>query len=107
MSRYIDRITAFNELDFYKKMLDKRGVKRIEQYRTDRLKDFEIESVSYIERVWSDGDSFWKLSTEFYSDPQYWYVIARFNNAPTEAHVSVGDTIKIPLSLTTALQVIV
>ena len=107
MSRYLNRITAFNNLDFYKKILESRGVSKIEQYRTPILKDFEADSIIYIEKVWVDGDAFWKLSTEFYGSPNYWYIIARFNNAPTEAHVGIGDTIKIPLDLSTALQVVV
>ena len=51
--------------------------------------------------------SFWKISNDFYGSPEHWYIIARFNNTPTEAHVKIGDTIKIPISLAQALQVVV
>ena len=107
MSRYIDRLKAINDLDLYKDTLKKRGVKRLTQYRTHSLKHFETDSLHYIEKVWTDGDSYWKLSDEFYGDPQYWYIIARFNNKPTEAHIKVGESIKIPLNLSVALQVVV
>ncbi len=107
MSRYDDRITAINNLDFYKDTLKKRGVKKIEQYRTQTLKKFNINTIDYVEKVWLDGDSYWKLSKEFYGDPQYWYIIARFNNRPTEAHINIGDLIKIPVRLSHALQVVV
>ena len=107
MSRYNKSIKATNNLDFYKKELDSRGVKRIEQYRTPTLKRFNVDTIPCIERVWRDGDQFWKLSNQYYGDPQYWYIIARFNNMPTEAHVSVGDLIKIPINISLALQVVV
>jgi len=106
MSRYINKITAINDLDIYKKTLEKRGVLRIEQYRTPSLKQFETSELDFIEKVWMDGDSFWKLSDEFYGDPKHWYLIARFNSAPTEAHIKIGDTIKIPINLSAVLQVV-
>ena len=106
MPRYDKRITAVNDLDIYKDTFERRGVKRIKQYRTQTFKKVNIESFDYIERVWRDGDSFWKLSKTFYGDPQYWYIIARFNNMPTEAHVNIGDIIKIPINLSLALQVV-
>lgn len=106
MPRYDRRITAINDLDLYKDTFKKRGVRRIEQYITQTLKNIDVEAFDYAERIWRDGDSFWKLSTKFYGDPQYWYIIARFNNTPTEAHVSIGDTVKIPINLSMALQVV-
>ena len=107
MSRYNKNLTAFNNLLMYKETLDKRGVKRIEQYRTPQLKDSDFDGVDYVFHVWRLGDSFWKLSVEFYGVPKYWYIIARFNNKPTEASLSIGDEIKIPIDLSIALQVIV
>jgi len=107
MSRYNRNKVAFNDLIEYKELLDKRGVKRIEQYRTTPLKDMNIDGIECVIHTFGDGDSFWKLSTKFYGDPQYWYIIARFNNAPTEASVSIGDQIRIPISLSLALQVVV
>jgi nucleoid-associated protein YgaU len=106
MSRYKKSSKAINNLDFYKKEFEARGVKRIEQFRTPILKKFNTKTVPYVERTWKDGDLFWKLSNEYYGDPQYWYIIARFNNAPTEAHLSVGDLIKIPMNISLALQVV-
>ena len=106
MSRYRKRRKAVNNLKFHRKLLDSRGVRRVEQYRTQPMRDFEESDVEYYRRAWIQGDSFWNLSNEVYGDPSYWYLIARFNNTPTEAHVNVGDVIKIPINLTTALQVI-
>ena len=107
MSRYRNVRTAVNSLDEYKETLDSRGVKKIKQYRTQVLKNYDDSRIDYIERVWLDGDTFWKLAREAYGDQNLWYIIARFNNTPTEAHVKIGDIIKIPLDLSIALRVIV
>ena len=107
MSRYDNGDIAYNDLLLYKETLEKRGVKRIKQYRVQTLKNRNTKGVDYFNYIWKDGDQFWKLSNRFYNDPQYWYIIAKFNNTPTDAHVSVGDQIKIPIDLAIALQVVV
>jgi nucleoid-associated protein YgaU len=107
MSRYNRNKVAFNDLIEYKELLDKRGVKRIEQYRTSALKNLNIEGIESVIHTFGSGDSFWKLANQYYGDPKYWYIIARFNNAPTEASISIGDQIRIPISLSLALQVVV
>ena len=107
MSRYNNVRKAFNDTDRYKKTLKERGVKRIEQYRTNTFKQYNTETVPYIEKIYKDGDSFWKFSAVHYVDPSHWYVIARFNNVPCEANLSIGDVIKIPIDLSLALQVVV
>jgi hypothetical protein len=107
MSRYSKAKKAINNLDFYKDFFDTRGVKNIKQYRTQSLKRFDVEKVPYIEKIWNSGDQFWKLANKHYGNPDMWYVIARFNNTPTEAHVSIGDKIKIPINLSQAMQVVV
>jgi len=107
MSRYNRNRTAINDLLEYKNVLEKRGVKRIEQFRTPTLKDVDFSEIEYINHVWDDGDMFWKLSVQYYGDAKYWYVIARFNNKPTEANVKIGEQVRIPISLSVALQVVV
>ena len=107
MSRYSKGDIATNDLLMYKDTLEKRGVDKIKQYRTQRLKNRNTNGIEYFNHIWRDGDQFWKLSDKFYGSPDHWYVIAKFNNAPTEAHVAVGDRIKIPIDLAIALQVVV
>ena len=107
MSRYDDRPVGTNNLDQYRETLELRGVKKIKQHRTGQLKQYEDKDIYHVKRIWRDGDTFWKLANQFYGDPSYWYVIARFNNAPTEAHLKIGDVIKIPADLSRALQLVV
>jgi|TARA_E500000318_G_C3364362_1_gene135945 nucleoid-associated protein YgaU len=109
MSRYNDRDITKNSEEQYRKMLDKRGVRSIEQYRTLEKDVFEQEvydSIETVNYVWKYGDMYWKISSRVYGDPQYWWVIASFNKRPTESHNKIGDTLKIPISLADALQVV-
>ena len=107
MSRYARKIVAINEQEIYKETLKKRGVERIEQYKTITLKDYEDFKIESIEHIWTCGDSFWNLAAQHYGNSKYWYIIARYNNTPTEAHVSIGQIIKIPIKLALALQAVV
>tara|TARA_B100000131_G_C17655360_1_gene425855 strand:- start:52 stop:387 length:336 start_codon:yes stop_codon:yes gene_type:complete len=103
------RSIATNNEDMYKKVFDKKGVKSIIQYATPvhkRPTDERLENVRYQSYVWSAGDRFWRLADRFYGDKNYWYLIARFNNKPTEAHIETGETIKIPLNVAEAVQVL-
>ncbi len=109
MSRYTDRIISINDTEEYKNLLDKRGVKKIEQYETLEKDVYEQEaydSIETINYVWKYGDMYWKLSSRFYGNPKHWWVIASFNKRPTESHNKIGDTLKIPISLADALQVV-
>ena len=109
MSRYLRRSTGINQYEQYDDVLEKRGVKSIEQYRTPRQKYFDddnIRKIDFIEYVWKDGDSFWKLAKRFLGGSRNWWVIASINKKPTEAHLEIGEVIKVPTSLAQALQVI-
>ena len=64
------------------------------------------DSIETIDHAWKYGDMYWKLSSFYYGDPEFWWVIAGFNKKPTEAHNKIGDTIKIPIRLSDALQVV-
>ena len=58
MSRYLRRSTAINNFEQYDKMLEERGVTKVEQYRTPKFKYFDendIRQVDYINYVWRHG----------------------------------------------------
>ena len=109
MSRYNQSRKATNSNEMYKEVFDKKGVSSIIQFRAKKLKQVDqkikerIKSEKYI---WKYGDSFWSLASRYYSDPKNWWVIAGFNNAPTESHINIGDVILIPLSVSEVLQVL-
>ena len=101
-SRYDNRIIAKNSDEAYKDLFDKRGVRFIRQYRTGVLRHpsgLDVMSLNMVGHTWTVGDRYYKLAQQHYGDPTYWWVIAWFNQAPTEAHLNLGDPIQIPSPL--------
>jgi len=91
-----------NKNRLYREMFRERGVKHIMQFMTPNLKHPTVEQIRTLDRrghIWVRGDRFYKLAHKYYGKPEYWWVIAWFNQTPTEAHVEIGDVIKIPLPL--------
>ena len=83
----------------YKELFRKRGVNYIDHYPTPHLYHPTAEDLADIEtikHVWKVGDRYSKLAYEFYGDPRYWWIIAWYNQLPTESHVSLGDVVYIP-----------
>ena len=106
MSRYNGRNKATNNTEMYKDLLEKRGVEQIVQYTTAQLKfpdDAQYRRIRTVDHVWRSGDKFWKLAADQYADPKLWWVIAQFNQKPTEGHLEPGDIIKIPIDLSIIL----
>ena len=63
----------------------------------------ELELVGH---TWSLGDRFYKLAYKYYGDSTLWWVIAWYNQTPTEAQVEIGDTLQIPLPLDKILRML-
>tara|TARA_Y100000593_G_C4300706_1_gene333205 strand:- start:764 stop:1096 length:333 start_codon:yes stop_codon:yes gene_type:complete len=102
MSRYSNRIVATNDDDMYKETLEERGVKRIVQYTTPTLKrptDAQLNKIRYKKYYWTIGDRFWRIAEREYGDKSLWWIIARFNNKPTEGHMEPGGELKIPTDI--------
>lgn len=79
---------------------DLRNLKFITHYETPNfppLTQGQLNTLQVFEHVWSEGDKYHKLSTQYYQDPTYWWIIARFNHKPTEAHLTIGDVVYIPI----------
>jgi nucleoid-associated protein YgaU len=99
MSRYDSSDIGINEEELYEEFFEERNVKRIEQYRTPNFPILTAQvrgrfSKSY--HTWTMGDSFWKLAAKYYGNEQLWWVIAWYNEKPTESHVKPGGTLVIP-----------
>ena len=109
MSRYNGRGRAVNDSEMYEDIFELRGIQRMVQYTTPKLNypdNEDFNRIRTVEYVWKSGDKFWRLSAKHYGDPKKWWVIAQFNQKPTEGHLSEGDTIQIPLDLSVALGVL-
>jgi len=102
MSRYRGTQIRTNKNELYKDTFKERGVRFINQYVTPKLEHLteeQIQTLSIVGHVWSYGDRYYKLAQQYYGDSRLWWVIAWFNKAPTESHLSLGDVISIPLPL--------
>ncbi len=109
MSRYDSRNMGVNREESYNKVFKERGVKRITQYTTPtepRPTQRELDKIKYSVYTWSAGDRYWRLAERMYGDKNLWVIIAKFNNKPTEAHIKVGDEIKIPTDMALATQIL-
>ncbi len=109
MSRFSNRTVAHNDHEMYQDTHEKRGVKHIKQYATvefKRLTDEQLNSIRYHKYYWTVGDRYWTLAQKYYNDKSLWWIIARFNNKPTEGHVSPGDEIRIPKDIIQARELL-
>ena len=109
MSRYKKRAKAVNDNEMYDKLFEKRGIRKIIQYRSPtaiNIPQEVLDSIDTYEYTWSYGDFFWRLAAQYYGDPKLWWVIASFNRKPTEGHVKLGEVIYIPKNLADALGVV-
>ncbi len=76
--------------------------KTVKQYSTPvnkRLSVAQKRTITEVDHIRKTGDRYYKLAEHYYGRPQYWWAIALYNNKPTEGHLRLGDTIKIPLPL--------
>ena len=98
-----------NNSSEYAELRRKKKVKLLTQYTTptmSHIKDKDLSLLTLVPHLWKTGDRFYKLSYQYYNEPQYWWIIAWANKTPTEAHIKAGETIYIPLSLEQTLSLL-
>ena len=106
-SRYKNRQATRIRNGLYETFLKDRGVNQIRHYRTPRIKHLtsrERSQLATTKVVFKEGDRFWKLAAQFYGDSKYWWIIAWFNQKPTEASVRLGSVLLIPTPLDKVLE---
>ena len=109
--RYDNRRLLQNNLRMYDSLLEPRGKsgKGIRIYETPELKhpgSYEISSLTLLPHRWTLGDKFFKLAHEHYGRPELWWVVAWFNQTPTESHVELGDLLYVPMPLEDVLDML-
>lgn len=106
-TRYDARNVLRNEHEQYHNILKNRDVNFIDQYVTASFKlptAEQVQELSLIGHMWKVGDRLYKLAHEHYNGrSELWWVIAWFNQKPTEAHIKPGDVLQIPLPIDKAL----
>ena len=108
MSRYNGQKVFRNSEEQFEEQFERRDVNRIDHY-TFRVLSFPDEKsdseLTYYRYVWKPQDKFYRLAAEYYKDPTLWWVIAQYNQTPTEQHVKEGQIIKIPYPLGRVLKI--
>lgn len=107
VSRYDNREIGVNATENYKEILREKGRRQIRQHFTPELHHpdaNEIADLDVISEVWGVGSSYSKLAAKHYGNPRNWWVIAWFNQKPTDAHNSQGDVVNVPVPLEAALR---
>lgn len=99
MDRYQNRKKFNNTMRLYKNQFDARELDGIRHYGTPRLKEITAEQMEALEVqtvIWSTGDKLYKLAHKYYNNSELWWVIAWFNEKPTDHHYKAGDVVYIP-----------
>ncbi len=102
MPRHGTESTMENEEELYEELFEARGVSKIKHYKTPKWPPLtsSIRRLFVTKRHrWKLGDKYWKLANDYYGDSTKWWVIAWYNEKPTEAHIKTGDMILIPTPL--------
>jgi len=105
-SRYANTEFFRNDGQLYENVFEDRGVPFINQYGTTTFKKLtrgEKASLAIETHYWQTGDRLEKLASLYYNEPTYWWVIARYNQRPTDAHYKPGDLVYIPSPIALAV----
>ena len=102
INRYKNRRIVKNDFNAYEKTFKNKAVPYVNQYVSPNFyypTANEYANLNIVKHIWKEGDRYYKLAEQYYGDAKDWWVIAKFNQKPTESHVQVGDIIEIPLPL--------
>ena len=97
--RYINRKIVNNDSEMFEKTLDSRNLKFIRHYLTGKFRypnESEFSKLNVARETWKLGDRLYKYSYKYYGNSELWWIIAWFNQKPTESHFNIGDQILIP-----------
>lgn len=107
--RYNKFKIGINSSEQWAKYIEDKGLKFIRQLESSRIYHPSVEeilNIQEIEKIWKTGDRMWKLAHQYYQDPKLWWIIAQWNQKPTDAHFKNGDFYVIPMPLTEVLRIL-
>jgi len=102
MRRNENRAVITNDHPMYAAMIEARGRKFIQHHAAANMEHPDAEdlrNIGVITHMWTHGDRFWKLAARYYGNVEHWWVIAWYNQKPTDHDVALGDRIDIPTPL--------
>jgi|7_EtaG_2_1085326.scaffolds.fasta_scaffold01685_4 hypothetical protein len=108
-SRILGRVYFRNVHSRYHDLLIRKKLSGINQWTTPVTAtptSEQLRGITEIRHIWKTGDRFYKLANEYYGNSEYWWVIARYNQTPTEGHVRLGMMLYIPTPINTVLDIL-
>ena len=91
-NRYDNRTIFYDQEALYEEVFEARNVTGIRHYDSATFRypnSQELSALIKKQHIWKAGDRYFKLSIENYGSAQYWWLIALFNQKPTEANLVV------------------
>lgn len=107
IKRYKNRKINYNNSELISKILELKNIDSIRHYISPQFKIptyLDRIKIKTIGSVWKRGDKLSKYAEKYYNDPKLWWVIAMYNNKPTDAHFTIGDVFYIPTDLNNLFQ---
>jgi|TARA_Y100000310_G_scaffold84149_1_gene80890 hypothetical protein len=99
------RTTFINASEQYSDIFYRKKIGFIRQLTTPKFTpNIDPTTIRSVRHIWTTGDKYYKLAVTYYNDASLWWVIAKFNNKPTEGHLKLGDQVLIPLPLSQVLR---
>ncbi len=98
-----------NTFEEYKDIFKERNVNYINHYTFESFKALKLKDVPDLQMetyMWGSSDRFYKLASTYYGNEKYWWIIAWYNQTPTEHHVEMGQILKIPTPLYKVLSIL-
>ena len=106
--RYKRRRRVVTSNPLYLEHLRERNKRAIRHYASAPMRHPSARDRARLEidrHVWKSGDRFYKLAFSYYGNSEFWWILAWYNLAPTEAYVGPGDVIHIPVNLESVLEI--
>ena len=96
MPRHNKRGILSNDAEYYEPLREQRGLKRMRHYSTPRMRN---PTVAQRARLYT-------LADKYYSDSNFWWVIAWWNGYGVEADIKKGAVLSIPLDISSAIKIL-
>tara|TARA_Y100000114_G_C11763614_1_gene331577 strand:+ start:9426 stop:9773 length:348 start_codon:yes stop_codon:yes gene_type:complete len=91
------------------KIFDRKFIESVTQYsrmKTNAPTSEQLKKdLTHVQKIFTMGDKMYKYAYEYYGDTNHWWVIAWYNNKPTDSHFNLGDTVYIPFPLDVAINI--
>ena len=81
----------------YEPLLNDRDLKYVDLYTEGIKIKIDYSKISYRKHIWSKSDNLFRLANTYYNDKNMWWIIAFYNQKPTDAHFTIGEEIYIPV----------